>query len=221
MYQYHPTKNALIASILIWALLALIYIVELIPLEKSSLIISLLWLSLGGIFFAWQAGKRQWVLTYAFIGLIWCTIEGIWIATCRPYGCFNYSDLLWPKFFNTFPFLLFGVWPFLVISIAHLIPKKFSWHNFITIGIVLLLLLDLALDPVHIYQWIWSYEQGWYNRFGVPLQNFIWRILTWWLSMRVVEKRKNTITHPAWYYSGITLYVLFWLQFLFVAYKYF
>lgn len=218
MHQDTYPKSALIASITIWCLLALSYVFELIPVEKTSLLVSLLLLSLAGLLFSWQAGKRKWVATYLLIWLIGCTIEGIWIVTCRPYGCFSYSDLLWPKFFDTFPFLLLGVWPFLVISIAHLVPKRFTWKHFISIGVLFLLVLDLALDPVHIHQWIWSYTPTTYNRFGVPLQNFIWWIITGGLSMWVVTTRKNTITHPAWYYSWITVCILFRIQFLFLVF---
>lgn len=207
-------KSALIASVTIWVLLAICYLLNLIPINQTSLISSLLLLTFAGLFFSRQAWKRTWIATYLMVGIIGCTIEGIWIATCRPYGCFSYSDLLWPKFFSTFPFLLLGVWPFLVLSIAHLIPKQYTWKHFITLWIALLLFLDLALDPVHIHQWIWSYAPTVPNRFGVPLQNFIWRIFTGGLSMWVVSIRKNTILYSARYYSGITLLILFWIQFL-------
>lgn len=211
-------KSALIASVTIGVLLAMGYLLELIPMTETSLVSSLLLLSFAGLFFSRQAGKRKWIGTYLLIGLIGCTVEGIWILTCRPYGCFSYSDLLWPKFFSTFPFLLLGVWPFLVLSIAHLVPKQYTWKHFITMWIALLLLLDLALDPVHIHQWIWSYAPTTPNRFGVPLQNFIWWIITGGLSMWVVTLRKTTILHSAWYYCGITILLLFWIQFLFLIF---
>ena len=213
MQAYH-TKSAHIASITVGICLALGYTFKRIPQDKTTILISMILLMIAGIFFSGKSGQWKWIATYFIIWLIGCAIEWIWIATCRPYGCFSYSDILWPKFFNTFPLLLVGIWPFLVLSMAHLIPKQFTWKHFITVGILLLLLLDLALDPVHIHQWIWSYEPTTPNRFGVPFQNFIWRIITGGLSMWVAEKRKSTITHPAWYYSGITILILFWIQFL-------
>lgn len=205
---------AIIASVMSGFIIALLYHFELIVASKTMMITSMLLLSLAWVYFSYCAGKTQWIITYLLIGVIGCTIEWIGILTCRPYGCFQYSDILWPKFFNTFPYLLMWVRPFIVISIAHLVHKKWTWRQFIVIWVLLLLFLDLALDPVHINQWIRSYNQPGRNRFGVPLQNFFWWIITGWLSMRLFQIRKNTITHEAWYYSGIALMILFWTQFL-------
>lgn len=207
-------KSALLMSITIGVVLAISYTYERIPKNSGTILSSMLLLTIAWLLFAYKSGKQQWIITYLLIWLIGCTIEGIWIATCRPYGCFYYSTLLWPKFFDTFPLLLIGIWPFLVLSIAHLVPSKFTWKDFIVVWVLFLLLLDVALDPVHISQGIRSYEPVAYNRFGVPLQNFVWWILTWWISMYVVQKRKKTITNKARYYSWITIIILFRMQFL-------
>lgn len=196
------------------SIIALIYHFWIITAEKSTMITSLLLLWVVWLYIAYSSWKTQWIMTYLFIGSIGCMIEWIGIATCRPYGCFQYSDLLWPKFFNTFPYLLMWVRPFIVISISHLIPSSYTWWKYISLWIVLLLILDLALDPVHIAQWIWSYNEPWPHRFGVPLQNFIWWIITWSLSMWVVEKRRSLMKNTIRTYTGIALMTLFRVQFL-------
>lgn len=207
---------ATIASILSGLIIALFYHFELIPVSKTMMTAAMILLSLAWVYFSYYTWKTQWVITYLLIWIIGCTIEWIGIVTCRPYGCFQYTDLLWPKFFNTFPYLLMWVRPFIVISTAHLVPKKLTWRPFIILWILLLLLLDLALDPVHIHQWVRSYNQSWTNRFGVPLQNFLGRILTGGFSMLIFQWRKNTIIHESRYYSGIALMTLFWTQFLLI-----
>lgn len=213
MHQKHQ-QAAIIASMMSGFIIALLYHFEILVASQATMILSMVLLSGAWLYFAYRSGKTQWIITFLLIWIIGCTIEWIGIATCRPYGCFHYSDMLWPKFLNTFPYLLMWVRPFIVISIAHLVPKKWTWWQFVVIWVLLLLFLDLALDPVHIKQWIRSYNQPGRNRFGVPLQNFFGWIITGWLSMRLFQKRKNTITHDAWYYSGIALMILFWVQFL-------
>lgn len=213
MHQKHE-QSAIGASMISGFIIALFYHFEFIVASKTMMITSMILLSFAGLYFSYCSGKTQWIITFLLIWIIGCTIEWVGIATCRPYGCFEYSDLLWPKFFNTFPYLLMWVWPFIVVSIAHLIPKKRTWRQFIAWGVLLLLILDLALDPVHINQWIRSYNHTGRNRFGVPLQNFFWWIITGGLSMRLFQQRKNTITHEAWWHSGGALMILFWTQFL-------
>lgn len=207
-------QAAIIASFLSGFVIALLYHFEILVSSQSTMIISMILLYIAWLYFSYCSGKMQWIITYLLIWIIGCTIEWIGIATCRPYGCFQYSDILWPKFLETFPYLLMWVRPFIVISIAHLVPKKWTWRQYVGIWVLLLLFLDLALDPVHIKQWIRSYNHTGRNRFGVPLQNFFGWIITGGLSMRLFQKRKNTITHEAWYYSGIALMILFWTQFL-------
>lgn len=182
--------------------------------SKTSIISSLVLLFAAWLYLAYTAGKIQGVLTYLAIWSVGCAIEWIGIATCRPYGCFQYSDLLWPRFFGTFPYLLVWVWPFIIVSIAHLIPSKYSGRSYVGVWTLLLLFLDLALDPVHIWQWIRSYNQQGVHRFGVPVQNFLWRIITWWISMWIYQKRKTTIHATAWYYAWIVIFIMFWTQFL-------
>lgn len=209
----YDTK-AQIVSAGAWLLLAIGYISWTIPLHQTTLIASLLLLTLWWVSLSYQAWGRSGIITYFLIGVVGCTIEGIGIATCRPYGCFSYTDMLWPKFFDTFPLLLVGIRPFLVLSCAHLVPRVTTKRQTIIAWVGILLLLDLALDPVHIAQWIRAYTSWWRHRFGVPLQNFFGRIITGTLSMVVVYTRKNTIISAGRNYCGIAVFVLFWVQFL-------
>lgn len=216
--QHATTMNVLeknhLVSMIIGVVLAWWYFLWVIPTNSISMTLSSIFLWSLGIFLCFTSGKRKGVLFFLLIGLIWSTIEYIGLRTCRPYGCFSYSDLFWPKLFGTVPILLTIMRPIFVLGIAHLVPSRYWWRRFVIRWTILLLILDLALDPVHIWQGIRSYESTRYNRFGVPLQNFFWWIITGSLSMSIVARQKTTVTHPAWKYIGIVFFMLFRGQFL-------
>lgn len=132
-----------------------------------------------------------WIKAIAALLWIWALgviVEYIGIRTCIPYGCFEYSEYVWPQFFWTFPYALFFIWPIIVVLMAQAIGrcKEFFalWSRPLGLAFVwwlLLVLLDLFLDPVAVHQGLWSYV-WWGARYGVPIQNYLWWIFTWTLS---------------------------------------
>ena len=59
--------------------------------------------------------KRQWWIALVVLILFGYTIESIGVLTCLPYGCFAYSNQLWPKLLGIVPRLLAFTRPPLVI----------------------------------------------------------------------------------------------------------
>ena len=60
------------------------------------------------------------LLSLCLFGLI---IESIGVLTCRPYGCFEYSQQLGPKLFDIVPYLLVFTWPPLVIGVRSVVKN--------------------------------------------------------------------------------------------------
>ena len=211
--RYWP--YALLVSVVFGIIIAIGYATWLLIHTWPILIVSMIMLWAVWWRLSRQAWWYRWVWWYLCIWAIGCSIEMIGILTCWPYGCFTYSDLLWPKFFWTFPLLLIGIRPFIVLSMAHLIPKtRLHLIQQLIRWVCLLLILDLALDPVHVVQWIRSYTPTSRMRFGVPAQNYLGRILTWSISLLIYILNKKHLTHPARYLCGVALMMIFWVQFL-------
>lgn len=132
--------------------------------------------------------KLKWLLALCLVWLFGYAIESIWVLTCYPYGCFQYSDQLGPKIFNIVPYLLFFTWPPLVFSCRSWAKRCGAgiWSIWV-IGWLLLVGVDLLLDPIAVLMWLWSFK-WWGIWFWVPLQNFIWWYISGTLWVLISEK---------------------------------
>ncbi len=118
-------------------------------------------------------------------------IETIALKTGFPYGTFVYDSLLGSKLFGvtpwTVPFgwvpLLIGVWS-LVYSLKPSLKK-------IGVGVPLLVLSDMVIDPFAVRAGFWRYlPEGIF--FGVPLSNFAGWVLSGTLGLGLIA----LIAHP-------------------------
>lgn len=135
----------------------------------------------------WKSYRWKWMLVLWIIWLFWYTIESVWVLTCYPYGCFSYSEQLWPKIFDIVPYILLFTWPPLVFGVWSWIKNIRLWIlPKSLLGGVILMLADLILDPIALHMWLWNYP-GWWFRFGVSLSNFLWWIISWSISTAIVE----------------------------------
>lgn len=135
----------------------------------------------------WRLYKWRWMITLGIIWLFGYIIESIWVLTCYPYGCFHYSEQLWPKIFGIVPYMLFFTWPPLVFGVWSRIKDiRLSYIYKALLGGIILMGLDLVLDPIAVWMWLWSYPGGWFW-FRVPLSNFVWRVISWSISTAMVE----------------------------------
>jgi len=188
--KYISPTLAVIAGAIIWRWMMRTPLDE----HSASASVIVMWLSLLFLMrYVYKTyGKTQltWIACIALFGIC---IEYIGIRTCVPYGCFTYTDLVWTRFFWTFPLSLLAIRPILVVSIIQLIPwKKYLLRPLIAwIG---LMLFDLVLDPVAVKQWLRIYtSETIYTRYNVPWTNFLWRIFTGSVSTRMIKQRSPKI----------------------------
>lgn len=167
-------------------------------LNTSSALLSLLIISLLWLYIFFFISKKYWNKTFfgvLMVMVLWVTVEFIWIKACYPYWCFSYSNLVGPRFFDTFPISLFFIWPIIVVSISQFIWKQKNIRISAFIWWMLLVFLDIFLDPVAVYQWLRSYNisesaSTWY---WVPFSNYVWWLLTGSISSFIILKQSNRL----------------------------
>ena len=143
--------------------------------------------------------KKGWIALVAVA--IWgLFIETIGITTCFPYGCFAYSEQLWPSIAWWAPRLLLATYPPLVLWIYQYLRKlDIFWRQSRLMWGFGLMLVDFILDPIAVQMGLWSYPWGglW---FGVPVSNFLWRILSGTISMIILNIVLQKHYNPEWEY---------------------
>lgn len=163
-------------------------------------------------------GKRWWI-ALVLLAVFGYSIESVGVLTCFPYGCFAYSDQLWPKIFDIVPRILAFTRPPLVVWIwhqtlrlRHLSPatrihswqggKEKVWRKSRIVWWMGLVLVDLVLDPIAVMMGLWSYPWWWF-RFGVPLSNFAGWMLSGTIGIMILSEitKANTTIKQPWNYS--------------------
>ena len=140
--------------------------------------------------FVKHLGYKKGLLVLGCLSIFAILIESIGVATGFPYGEFFYSaDLGW-RVFGLVPWTVPFAWVPLLIGAAALssvFVKRAIPRIFLTA--IILVMMDLVLDPAAVYAGLWSYpDGGWY--FGVPWTNF-----------------------AGWFFSGIIgASILFWFD---------
>lgn len=135
----------------------------------------------------WKLYRWKGILALVMVWWFGYSIESIGVLTCYPYGCFHYSEQLWPKILGIVPYMLFFTRPPLVFGIWSRIKKfRLSCIHKALLGGIILMGIDLVLDPIAIWMWLWNYP-GWWFRFGVPLSNFVWRVISWSICVAILE----------------------------------
>jgi putative membrane protein len=134
----------------------------------------------AGTFFALQKaqGTFRAFLLMAAIGISALIIESIGVATGFPYSSFTYGDALGEKIGNLVPWTVSIAFPPLLF-IAHALGEKYTNSIFsrIILATIILVSIDLVLDPTLTALKYWSWEKpGVY--YGVPLQNFFGWVLS-------------------------------------------
>ena len=133
-----------------------------------------------------QHTMQGWI-ALAAVGIWGMVIETIGMTTCFPYGCFAYSEQLWPGIWWWAPRLLLATYPPLVLWVYQYIKQfNFSWRQSRIAWGIGLMLVDLILDPIAVQMGLWSYP-WWGIWFGVPLSNFLGRILSGTLAMIILD----------------------------------
>jgi len=184
-----------------------------VPTSVLSVALLVLWISYAVVLIREQWLKWLWVFLSLWLFAI--VIEYVWVNSCLPYGCFEYTTSLWPMI-GSIPVLLGFIRPIICLSTFSLtqiinlkIPK-------ILLFIAILLTYDLALDPVNVANGLWSYvESG--IRFGIPLSNFLGRVFSGIVSYRILlylDFEKKSLFISVWAVCMMGIFWGSWLKLL-------
>ena len=127
--------------------------------------------------FRWL-GIKNALTFFVILGIYALTIETIGLTTGFPYGEFVYNDLLGSRLFGVTPWTVAFAWtPLILASLAVTNRTVNSRLQRILVMTILLVLIDLVLDPGAVYLNFWKYSAGgiYYN---VPFSNFAGWVLS-------------------------------------------
>ena len=190
--------------LLVGLMLAASYAVTRVPLRPewwwvSTLAILLFSLPvvLGAL--SWLGARRGTALLVG-LGLYALVFESIDIATGVPYGRFGYSGVLGPELFGLAPVTVLLAWTPLILGALAVTRRVWT-------GTVLLVVLDLVLDPaaVHLGFWRWD-EPGPY--YGVPVVNYLGWVLSGGLAVLALRRLPRPI--PLLFARNLWLVLVFW-----------
>ena len=205
-----PNKSYLhffVASVLLW------WISQVFFAEWSNLemVIWLVWLWMIYLFETHRNRWKTWVLVYTSLGIFALLIEYVWTTSCLPYGCFSYTQDLWVMLWSI-PILLILIRPIICLSAYSLTQFFQNKQTKIFLFIAILLVYDLALDPVNVANELWQYD-AWWIRFGVPFSNFLGWIFSWLVSYRLLSflDHKNATILKMW---AVCMMGVFWGMFV-------
>ncbi len=143
-------------------------------------------------------GIKRAAVTALTLGTFGMFIETVGIYTCFPYGCFQYGADMGGKLLGTTPWTVAFAWAPLVLGAYGLVWKKGkTMSRIVAQGTLLLVAIDLILDPVaaELGFWIWE-SPGLY--YGIPFVNFLGWVLSGAIGMYITAvllqlKKPNTL----------------------------
>lgn len=155
---------------------------------------------------------RQWSFNQALI-LIGIAIAGflaevIGVNTGWLFGDYSYGKTLGPKMFGV-PYLIGINWLILIYISGNLVEQlEFKWPVKAAIGAVLLVFLDLFIEPVAIYFDYWKWEGN-----QVPWSNYLCWFIISYLFLSLFLKTGFKSYNPV---SGV-IYIIQFLMFVVLA----
>ncbi|MEQ1921306.1 MAG: isopentenyl-diphosphate Delta-isomerase [Pyrinomonadaceae bacterium] len=170
-------------------------------------------------------GRRDAAILFGILGVLALLIETSAMITGFPYGHFGYSELLGYRLFGLTPWTVFLAWTPLVIAAygiaSRLVEKQPSAASRKLLGGILrvvlvsliLVVLDLVLDPGAVKIGFWRYEGGG-AFYGVPASNFVGWLFSAAIGAAVIEIftfcRKPLLPSPAQLISSTFFIIFFW-----------
>ncbi|MCK9331516.1 MAG: carotenoid biosynthesis protein, partial [Candidatus Cloacimonetes bacterium] len=137
------------------------------------------------------------------------------VATGVPYGNFAYAADLGYRVFDHVPWTVaFAYLPMLLgaVTLAGAAVGT-SWRRLIPAGVLVLLLVDLVIDPavVHAGLWVWTDGGAYY---GVPVSNFAGWILTGTVYIALFRLVAGARSIPGTVAASLLLILAFWTGYL-------
>ncbi|TFG06944.1 carotenoid biosynthesis protein [Candidatus Thorarchaeota archaeon] len=118
------------------------------------------------------AGVKKGVAVIVVLGILPVIVEAIGISTGLPYGGFYYTDMMGLKIFDLVPWsVAFAFGPLVLGTMSLAILASKDWRVMLPLSALLLVFVDLVLDPAAVVLniWVWL-EPGPY--YGIPITNY-------------------------------------------------
>ena len=173
------------------------------------------------VVFAWPCyrgvvqwlGVREGVRLLLMLGVFALALESFAIVTGVPYGHFVYGEKIGTRLFGIVPWTVPFAWtPLVCVAVA--LARRWTSNSALMIlfGGLILVAIDIVLDPAAVAQGFWKYEaRGAF--YDVPLQNFFGWFLTGSAATALVLKGAPRLRHevpPAALIGSSLLILSFW-----------
>jgi bisanhydrobacterioruberin hydratase len=170
-------------------------------------IVSLVLFALPLFFSIPKDSYKKFLLVFLVLSLLGWGFELLSITKGIPYGFFIYGPNLGPKLLDLVPYALPLSWPVIVLSVSNFFAGKIKPLYGILIGSLILLAIDLVLDPVAVRTGMWKYAQnGLY--YGVPFSNFLGWLVSGATGLWVVSLSKLNLKPTSRY--TVAIHITFW-----------
>ncbi|MBV9865131.1 MAG: carotenoid biosynthesis protein [Abitibacteriaceae bacterium] len=149
-------------------------------------------------------GNKEGVRVLIILGLFAVVLESIAIDTGFPYGHFSYGEKIGAKVWGLVPWTVPFAWtPLLLFSMS--LAARWTTHALSTIALsaLLLVIIDMVLDPAAVAQGFWTYAQPG-NFYQVPFSNFC----GWFLSGAISSWVFQTLARRARHFNKIEAAIL-------------
>jgi putative membrane protein len=160
-------------------------------------------------------GPARGIALLLILSILPLAVEGYAVATGIPYGGFTYSADLGYRAFGLVPWTVaFAYLPMLLgaVTLAGTAAGT-SWTRLVPAGVLVLLLVDLVIDPavVHAGLWVWTDGGAYY---GVPTSNFAGWVLTGVVYIALFRLIAGGRPIPGTVAASLLLILAFWTGYL-------
>lgn len=181
--------------------LAILYAVGVVGISSSytNLFLALtpvhLLISLGILLAVHPSWSIKELIVMLFVAVLGFLVEVLGVNTGFPFGSYSYGGVLGFKVWNT-PLLIGANWLMLIYATHGISRKIFSRPILvILLGSVLMVALDVVLEPAAIHLGFWTWELA-----SPPLENYLaWGVVSaffHFLFLKFVPKYANNIAGP-------------------------
>ena len=160
-------------------------------------------------------GPARGIALLLILSILPLAVEAYAVATGIPYGRFTYSADLGYRAFGLAPWTVaFAYLPMLLgaVTLAGTAAGT-SWTRLVPAGVLVLLLVDLVIDPavVHAGLWVWTDGGAYY---GVPTSNFAGWVLTGTVYTALFRLIAGDRAIPGTVAASLLLILAFWTGYL-------
>jgi len=170
----------------------------------------------------WLGIKRA-LLCLIVLAIYAVVVEFIAVKTGLPYGEFRHFDKIGYRLFDTVPWTVPFAWTPLVLASYALAAHRFEVARTRLFGSALILVvIDLLLDPGTVAQKFWQYTHGGildfaplnWRFYDVPFSNFLGWLLSGFFAslilMKTLPPDKSQVLPPRGLLSSAFLVIVFW-----------